>query len=301
MAFATFQEIIDHVGKSARRSRIAVAGAADPHTLEAVMKARQQGLVTPVLVGDEAGILRIFGNLGIALSNDIVIVNEPEHSAACGRAVAMIRAGEADLLMKGAADTHTYLRAVVNREQGLGCGRLMSHFALLEIPGYHKVCAVVDSGMVAYPTLEQKKAIIENTAEVFFRLGYSEVKVAALACAEKVNPKMPETVEAAQLAEMSEKGEIPGCIVAGPVSYDCAMSAEIARVKGYDSPVAGDPDVLLGGNIHTGNVLGKCLTVSCGAKMAGFIVGTACPVVMTSRGASTEEKFNAIVLAAAVA
>lgn len=166
---------------------------------------------------------------------------------------------------------------------------------------YHKLLCPVDGGMMTYPTLEQKKAIIENTVDVLHAMGYECPKVGVLACVEKVNPKMPETVEADALKQMNQRGEITGCIVEGPVSYDCAMSKEIAEFKGFNSPVSGDCDVLVAPNIHAGNIMGKLLTVTCGARLAGMVVGAKCLIVMTSRGSSAEEKYLSIVLAAAAA
>lgn len=155
--------------------------------------------------------------------------------------------------------------------------------------------------MMTYPTLEQKKGIIENTVGVLHAMDYECPKVGVLACMEKVNPKMPETVEADALKQMNQRGEITGCIVEGPVSYDCAMSKEITEFKGFDSPVSGDCDVLVAPNIHAGNIMGKLLTVTCGARLAGMVVGAKCLIVMTSRGSSAEEKYLSIVLAAAAA
>ena len=155
--------------------------------------------------------------------------------------------------------------------------------------------------MVTYPTLEQKKDIIVNTVDTLRAMGYDNPKVGVLACVEKVNPKMPETVEANELKEMNQRGEITGCVVEGPISYDCAVSKEIADFKGFQSPCAGDCDVLIAPNIHAGNIMGKMLAVTCGAKMAGFIVGAKCPIVMTSRGSSPEEKYLSIVISAVAA
>ena len=132
-------------------------------------------------------------------------------------------------------------------------------------------------------------------------MGYDRPKVGVLACVEKVNPKMPETVEARELKEMNERGEIKNCIVEGPISYDCAVDKEIAELKGFHSEVAGDVDVLIAPNIHAGNIMGKMLACTCKAKMAGFIVGAKCPIVLTSRGSSAEEKYLAIVVSAAAA
>ena len=300
MVYSDFEALVARLRTKAQPGRVAVAAAGDKHTLEAVCAAAEAGLALPVLVGDREKILPILEQLGTALPESAALLHEPDPAAASARAVACVRAGEADFLMKGAVDSKVYLKAVVDRDHGLGTGRLMSHFTLLQIPGYHKLLAPVDGGMVPYPTLEQKKEILLNSAEVFRKLGYEEVKAAVLACAEKVNPKMPETVEAAALQELAERGDFPGCIVEGPVSYDCAMSRDIADIKGYQSRVAGDADILLAPNIHAGNILGKALIVSCGARMAGFVVGAACPVVMTSRGSTAEEKFLSIALAAAV-
>lgn len=300
MPFASFEELTAYIRAQKVPGRLAVAAAADQHTLEAVLHAQDDGIAQPLLVGDAARIRAIYEALGRDQPAPETLFDVPDPAAACARAVSLIRAGQASFLMKGAVDTKVYLGAVVNRETGLGTGRLMSHFSILQVPGYHKLLVPVDGGMVPYPTLEQKKAIILNSVDVLHRVGYAQPKVGVLACVEKVNPKMPETVEAAQLAEMNARGEIPGCIVAGPISYDCAVSGRIAAEKGYVNPVAGDADILLAPNIHAGNILGKALTVSCGARMAGFIVGTCCPVVMTSRGASAEEKYLSIVLAAGV-
>ena len=224
-----------------------------------------------------------------------------KEEAEAAKAAALVREGKADLLMKGKLDTAVLLKAVVNKEHGLGKGGVMSHFSIFEVPGYHKLLCPVDGGMMTYPTLEQKKAIIENTVGVLHAMGYECPKVGVLACVEKVNPKMPETVEADALKQMNQRGEITGCIVEGPVSYDCAMSKEIAEFKGFDSPVSGDCDVLVAPNIHAGNIMGKLLTVTCGARLAGMMVGAKCPIVMTSRGSSAEEKYLSIVLAAAAA
>ena len=216
-------------------------------------------------------------------------------------AVGLVREGKADFLMKGKLDTSVLLKAVVDKENGLGKGGVMSHFTAFEVPSYHKLLVPVDGGMVTYPTLEQKKHIIENTVGALHAMGYECPKVGVVACVEKLNPKMPETVEGDALKQMNLRGEITGCIVEGPISYDCAVSKEIAAFKGFESPCAGDCDVLVAPNIHAGNLMGKMLTVTCGAKMAGFIVGAKCPIVMTSRGSTPLEKYLSIVISAAAA
>ena len=290
MEIRNFQEIIDKVKMSPTKKRMVIAAAGEEHTLQAALHARKEGIVTPVLVGDKLEINRILNDL-----NEIV----SDVKEAADKAVELVREGNGDFLMKGFLDTSVILKAVVNKEKGLGKGGVMSHFTMFQVPNYHKILVAVDGGMVTYPTLEQKKCIIENTVGVLKSYGYENPKVAVLSCVEKVNPKMPETVEADALAKMNEKGEITGCVIAGPISYDCAMSNDVAKLKKFYSPVAGDADILVAPNIHAGNIMGKMLTITCGAKMAGFIVGAKCPIVLTSRGSSAEEKYLSIVMSAA--
>ena len=300
MVFKTFDELIAKQKGHPTMARMAVAAAGDEHTVEAALMARREGIAHPILVGSKAAIDRALAHLGEHVADeDIFDVPDPAESARY--AVGLVRQGKADFLMKGKLDTSVLLKAVVNKEEGLGKGGVMSHFTAFECSGYHKLIVPVDGGMVTYPSLEQKKCIIENTVGALRTMGYDMPKVGVLACVEKLNPKMPETVDGDALKQMNQRGEISGCIVEGPISYDCAMSKEIADFKGYQSPCAGDCDVLLAPNIHAGNIMGKMLTVTCGAKMAGFIVGAKCPIVMTSRGSSAEEKYLSIVISAAAA
>lgn len=298
MVFENFDQLIEKVKGFPAAKRMAVAAAGDEHTLEAVMHARAQGIVDPILVGDKAVIDEILAKMGETVAEEN-IYDYPDLKEAAEKAVALVREGKADFLMKGRLDTAVILKAVVNKEHGLGQGKTMSHFTMFDVPTYHKVLVPVDGGMVTYPTLEQKKDIIENTVETLIAMGYDCPKVGVLACVEKLNPKMPETVEANELKEMNKRGEIKNCIVEGPISYDCALDKEIADFKGFESPVAGDCDVLIAPNIHAGNIMGKMLTVTCKARLAGMIVGAKCPIVLTSRGSSADEKYLSIVMSAA--
>ena len=300
MVFTNYDQLIEKVKGYPAKKRMAVAAAGDEHTLEAVMHARKEGIVDPVLVGDKAVIDKILNEMGEKVPEEN-IYDYPDLKEAAEYAVKLVREGKADFLMKGKLDTAVILKAVVNKEHGLGQGRTMSHFTMFEVPNYHKIRVAVDGGMVTYPTREQKKDIINNTVETLISMGYECPKVGVLACVEKVNPKMPETVEANELKEMNQRGEIKDCIVEGPISYDCAVNKEIADFKGYESPVAGDVDILVAPNIHAGNIMGKMFVCSCGARMAGFIVGAKCPIVLTSRGSSAEEKYLSIVVCAAAA
>jgi len=298
MVYKTFDEIIAKLQGHAKKSRMAVAAANDDHTLGAVKQAVEAGLVEPVLVGDKKEIEKVLAEIGLEVPEKD-IYDEPDLTEAAKKAVALINEGKADFLMKGKVDSGIYLKAVVNKETGLGKGGVMSHFTAFECPNaYHKLIVPVDGGMVTYPTLEQKKAIIQNTVDTMLALGYDCPKVGVLACKEKLDPKMPETVDGDELKKMNQRGEITNCIVEGPISFDCATDKEIAAFKGFESPCAGDCDILVAPNIHAGNFLGKMLTGFCHAKMGGFIVGAKCPVIMTSRGSTSEEKFLSMCLAA---
>lgn len=299
MVLKDFDELIERVKSFPEPKRVVVAAAGDTHTLEAVREAVEDGIVRPVLVGDRAKITEIAGQIGLAVAQED-IYDEPDAVAAAERSVALIHEGKGDFIMKGRLETSQILKPVVNRETGLGMGRVMSHFVFDELPYYHKLLVTTDGGMMTYPTLEQKKEIIVNTVETLQALGYENPKIACVAAVEKVNPKMPETVEADALKQMNVNGELTGCIVEGPISLDIALSREIAELKGFDSPVAGDADVILVPNIQVGNILGKSITVIARGNMAGFIVGAKVPIVLTSRGSSAKEKYLSLVLASAV-
>lgn len=298
MIFKNFKELIESVQNSGAKKRVAVVSAQDEHTLQAVFRARKDNIVEPILIGDKAKIKEVLENLKESLDEDSII-NVEGDAAAAEKAVELIHINKADFIMKGKIQTADLLRAVVNKEKGLRTGSVMSHVVIHEIPTYHKLLAVTDGGMMMYPNVDEKKQIIENAVNTFRAMGYEKPKVAVLAAVEKVNPKMPESVDAGILKEMNQKGEIKNCIVEGPISYDLTMSKESAEIKGFESSVTGDADILIVPNITTGNILGKSLVYSAGAKMAGFIVGAKVPIVLTSRGSSAEEKYLSLVLSAA--
>ena len=297
MELKNFRELIEKVQKSESMKRVAVAAAQDEHTLEAVFRAAKDKLVEPVLVGNKEKIEEILRKLDVEYDMTSII-NTGSDKEAAEKTVELINEGRADFIMKGKLQTADLLRAVVDKEKGLRTGRVMSHVAILEIPAYHKLIAVTDGGMMMYPDLGEKKQILENAVDVFLAMGYECPKVAVLAAVETVNPKMPEAVDADALKKMNESGEIKDCLVEGPISVDLTFSRESAEIKGYTSPVTGRADILLVSDITTGNILSKALIEMTDATMAGMIVGAKVPVVLTSRGASSEEKYLSIVLSA---
>jgi phosphate butyryltransferase len=297
MELKNFQELIAKVQNNDSKKRVAVAAAHDEHTLEAVFRAAKDKLVEPVLIGDKEKIKKILKNLNVEFDEDSIISTNSDQEAA-EKTVELINENKADFIMKGKLQTADLLKAVVNKEKGLRTGKVMSHVAILEVPTYHKLISITDGGMMMYPDLEEKKQIIENAVDVFLSMGYECPKVAVLAAVETVNPKMPETVDADLLKKMNQDGVIKNCLVEGPISVDLTLNKESAEIKGFNSPVTGDADILIAPNITTGNIMSKAILELAHGKMAGMIVGAKVPVVLTSRGATSEEKYLSLVLSA---
>lgn len=297
MEYKSFDDLIKKVQNLDSKKKVAVVSAQDEHTLEAVFKAKKDNIVEPILIGNKKKIIEILSRLHESVLEESII-NVESDSEAAEKAVELINENKADFIMKGKIQTADLLRAVVNKENGLRTGSVMSHVVIHEIPTYHKLLAVTDGGMMMYPSLDEKKQILENAVSTFLALGYENPKVAVLAAVETVNPKMQESVDADMLKKLNIKGEIKNCIVEGPISYDLTMSKESASIKGFVSPVTGEADIIVVPNITVGNILGKSLVYSAGAKMAGFIVGAKVPIVLTSRGSTSEEKYLSLALSA---
>lgn len=299
MECSNFRELTKGI-KNITPPRAVVAAAQDAHTLEGVFHAAADGLIRPLLVGDGEDILARCGELGVPFSRDSVV--EADGPEACARkAVELVRRGEGDLLIKGMLPTGTLLKEVVNRERGIRAAELLSHVAILQVPAYHKLMFLTDGGMVTAPDLAQKRAILANALSLCRFLGYECPKTAILCATETVNPQMPETTDAADLKEEAIRGDFGACLVEGPISLDLATDREAARIKGYESPVAGDADVFLVPNITAGNLLGKALYGLAGGKMAGVVLGAGAPITVNSRAARPEEKYDSILIAAAMA
>jgi len=297
--YRNFSELVDKVKASPKKRVLAVAAAADGAVIDAVLQAERAGLVIPILVGNAGKIAELLRARDVNPASCNIV--DAAGDAAGQRAVDLVREGSAHVLMKGLMETRDFLGPIVKKENELRTGGVMSHVVFFGLPNYHKLLMTTDGGMVMYPSLEDKKHIIENATRALHSMGYALPKHAVVCAIETVNPKMVETVEADALKKMNESGEITGCVVEGPISYDVAMSAEIARHKGFSSPYIGDFDCMIMPNMQAGNILGKCFTVTVGAPMAGIIVGAKAPAVMTSRGSDASEKFYSIAMAALAA
>lgn len=291
------REIIE-AAKAAGKKRVAVAAAHEESALEAVFDAAGHGLIDPILIGDLDKIRQIAADLGAELTG-YRLIDEKDFAKAAAQAVALVRAGEADMLMKGVLDTSILLKAALNKEAGLNAGRLTSHVAVMEVPTYHKLLIVTDAAINIAPDIPGKLDIIANAVQVAKSLGVAEPKVALLAAVEKVNwDKMPCTADAAVITQMNRRGQVKGCLIDGPLALDNAISAESAKIKKIVSDVAGDADVLVAPDIEAGNILYKCLLDLGQAKGAGIVVGASKPIVLTSRADSAETKLASIALAA---
>jgi phosphotransacetylase len=278
----------------------AVAHPCDETSLAGAIGAGRQGLITPILVGPRARILGVAAAHGIDLAG-IELVDAPHSHAAAGQAVALVREGRAELLMKGSLHTDELLGAVLDRETGLRTGRRLSHAFIMDVPTYHKVLMVTDGAINIAPRLEDKADICQNAIDLAIALGVHQPKVAVLAAVETVSSRMPATIDAACLCKMAERGQIRGALLDGPLAFDNAISREAARIKGINSPVAGDPDILLAPDLESGNILAKQLAFLGNADGAGLVLGARVPIILTSRADNQRSRIASCAIAMLVA
>lgn len=295
-----FDGLLEKISKCSTK-KVAVAVAQDDAVLEAVKAAKERNIAEAILVGDKEKIEEIAATLNMDMSG-FEIIDVKDNTEAALTAVKLVHDGKADMYMKGLIDTKGFLKSVLDKEVGLRTGKPLSHVCLFEIEGYEKMLFLTDVAFIPYPTLEDKVGIINNTVEVAHACGLECPKVAPVAAVEVVNPKMPVTVEAAELTKMNEEGKITGCIVDGPLSMDLAIDPEAAKHKGATGrKIVGDADVILFPDIHAGNLVYKTLVHTANVKNGCILTGTKAPVILTSRSDSFETKVNSIALAAIVA
>jgi phosphotransacetylase len=278
----------------------AVAHPCEASALMGAIQAAGERLITPILVGPAARIREVAAANRIDLGS-ARIVDAPHSHAAAAAAVALVRQGEAELLMKGSLHTDELLGAVVARETGLRTGRRISHAFIMDVPTYHKVLVVTDAAINIAPALEDKVDICQNAIDLARSLGVSRPKVAILAAVETVTSKMPSTIDAAALCKMADRGQITGGELDGPLAFDNAISREAARTKGIQSSVAGDPDILLVPDLEAGNILAKQLTFLANADSAGLVLGARVPIILTSRADSVRARIASCAVAMLVA
>ncbi|MBQ5828137.1 MAG: phosphate butyryltransferase [Bacteroidales bacterium] len=288
--------------RSKPKKRLVAAWGVDDHTISAVYMAVEAGIVEGILVGDEAMIQKVCSENNYDIAK-LTVVNNPNELKSIAQAVDMVNAGEADILMKGLCSTDKYMRGILNKEKGLLPPKaVLSHVCVVQNPGYHKLLVISDIAVIPAPDFKQKQAMIGYVANTAKALGIDKPKVAMVTATEQMLVGMPACVEAAMLAKMSDRGQIAGCGVDGPLALDVALCKEAAEIKKLKSEVAGDADCLVFPSIEAANVFYKLGGHFIpGVKMAAMVAGAKAPCVLSSRADSTETKLNSIALAALTA
>jgi phosphate acetyltransferase len=275
----------------------AVAHPCSPSALEGATDAAAMNVITPILVGPRAKIEATAREAGIDVSGFELVEAAHSHEAA-EKAVALVREGRAEILMKGSLHTDELLAAVVARDTGLRTDRRLSHCFIMDVPGHPQVLTITDAAINIFPTLEDKVHIVQNAIDLLHAIGTETPKVAILSAMETVNPKVPSTVEAAALCKMADRGQITGGVLDGPLAFDNAISPEAAAIKGIVSPVAGVADILVVPDLEAGNMLAKSLSFLMNADSAGIVLGARAPIILTSRADSVESRLASCAVAA---
>ena len=278
---ARFYELIDATA-ALDPVRTAVVHPCDALSLEGALEAGARGLIVPVLIGPRARIDAVATEIGRDLSG-VEVVDVPHSHAAAERAVALGRAGDVHMLMKGKIHTDELLNPVVNRDTGLRTERRMSHVFVLDVPNYPKPLLISDAAINIFPDLPTKRDIVQNAIELAHALGITIPKVAILSAVETVTPDIPSTIDAAALCKMAMRGQITGGVLDGPLAIDNAVSMAAAQTKGIESQVAGQADILIVPDLDAGNMVAKQLIYLAGADAAGLVLGARIPIVLTSR------------------
>jgi phosphate acetyltransferase len=260
----------------------AVVHPCDVVSIGGALQAARAGLIVPLLVGPRARIERAAAQAGLSLDGQRII-DVPHSHAAAARGVQLVRAGEAAAILKGSLHTDELMAEVVHPDTGLRTERRISHVFVLDVPHYPKPLFVTDAAINIAPDLDTKRDIVQNAIDLCHAVGIARPKIALLAAVETVNSKMPSTVDAAALCKMADRGQITGGLLDGPLALDNAVSAEAARTKDIESPVAGDADVLVAPDLESGNMIAKQLVYLADALIAGLVLGARVPIMLTSR------------------
>ena len=280
--------------------RTAVVHPCDPIAIEAAVEAATRQLIAPVLIGPPRKIHAAAEAARIDISAYPLVATEHSHASAA-RAVAMVRAGEAGLLMKGSLHTDELMHEVLAVDTGLRTGRRVSHVYVMQVASYPKPLLITDGAINIVPTLDDKRDIVQNAIDLAHTLGIARPKVAILSAVETVQARLPSTLDAAALCKMADRGQITGGLLDGPLAFDNAISPAAAAEKGIVSAVAGDADILVAPDLMAGNILAKQLTFLGGANAAGLVLGARAPIILTSRADSEPARVTSCALAVLMA
>jgi phosphate butyryltransferase len=294
MPIRTFSELLESA-KGKGPKTVAVAAGHQSEVMLASLDAEVAGLAEVILVGDAKKIRQIAEEEAFDISR-MEVIDKPLPREAAWHVMKLVSDGIADIAMKGKVETSDFLRAALSKELGLRTGSLFTHVAAFEIPEFDRLIFISDAGVTVAPDLEQKVQIVQNAIYVAHAMGIRLPRVAVLAATEVVNPKIPTTLDAANLSKMADRGQIRGGLVDGPLALDNAISPESARIKAIKSEVAGYADILIAPDIEAGNVLAKAITYFAQGKMAGVVVGARCPLILPSRSDTREAKLVSLAL-----
>lgn len=292
----SFNDLTRHLTEMKKQPTVAVVCPYDEDTCGAVRMALADGLIRAVLVGERekieaAGLPAEFPEL-----TEIVEAADKKEAAAKG--VQLTHDKKADILMKGLVGTDDLLRAVLNKEYGiLPKGEVLSHLTVSEIPGLDRLLFFSDVAVIPYPTIDQRRRVIELDLDVIRKFGISHPYVALIHFTEKVNPKFQNSVDYQELIAECNAGNFGEAELAGPMDVKTAMDRHSAQVKGIESAVCGNANLLIFPNIESGNTFYKTISYFAHAEMAGMLVGTTAPVVLPSRADSARSKYNSLALA----
>jgi len=286
--------LIDLVKSSSTKKRIAVAAAEDEELFEVAEKAIEMSIADFIFIGDQKKIKEIAKKINKNIEYNII--DQPDHRKAAEIAVKLVKEGQASAVMKGLIHTGVFLKAILNKESGINKSNLISQVSVFDKENGEELYLMSDCAMIIEPNLNEKKEIIENAVELAQKIGYELPKVALLSAIETVNPMIKDTIEAAVLSKMADRGQIRGAIVDGPFALDNAISKESSDKKGIKSKVAGQADILIVPNLQVGNVLHKSLTYFSHKDVASAVMGAEAPIIMTSRTDSVQSKLLTIAL-----
>jgi phosphate acetyltransferase len=277
-----------------------VAHPCDESSLRGAIEAATERLIEPVLVGPAAKIVAVAAEHGIDIAGH-EIVDAPHSHAAAAQAVALIREGKGELLMKGSLHTDELMKEVTSSATGLRTGRRISHVFVMDVPGHPETLFITDAAINIFPDLDTKRDIVQNAIDLWVGIGKGTPNVAILSAVETVTTKIPSTIEAAALCKMAERGQITGGLLEGPLAFDNAISPEAAAIKGIAGPVAGHGQILVVPDLEAGNMLAKNLTFLAKADAAGIVLGARVPIILTSRADSVRTRLASCAVAAVYA
>jgi phosphate acetyltransferase len=293
---AKYERLIERA-KAAPASSTAVAYPCDETSLRGAVEAAEAGIIKPILVGPAEKIASVAKKHGLDIGKYELVDAENSEGAAAAKGVELVRAGKAELLMKGSLHTDELMRAVTSSSTGLRTARRISHVFIMDVPSHPDTLIVTDAAINIAPDLDVKRDIVQNAIDLFLQIGDGTPRVGILSAVETVTTKIPSTIDAAALCKMADRGQITGGILDGPLAFDNAIDPEAARIKGIKSEVAGRAQILVVPNLEAGNMLAKNLIFLSHADAAGLVLGARVPIILTSRADSVRTRMASCAIA----